>query len=161
LPWRSALGIAVGVVVAVLAVGTMRQLSPANLEDELANVFPVAAVKVARAGNYPGPLYNTFDWGGFLIWRLPEHPVSMDGRSNIHGDRRVWRSYRTSVGQTGWDADEELRSARLVILPAGLALTELLSRESDYDLVYKDRVAAVFTRRQPDVMADDRRPFAR
>jgi len=147
LPWRSAAVGVVGVLVVVLALGVQRKLSETTLEAEVAKTYPEAAVEFIKNRRYPGPLYNTFDWGGFLIWRLPEYPVSMDGRSNIHGDERVVRSYMTSVGGKGWDADEELRSAGLVILPVDIALSALLRRSPLYDVAYMDDVAAVFTRR--------------
>jgi hypothetical protein len=147
LPWKSAVIGAVALLVPVLGLAIHRDLSETNLEAEVAKMYPVAAVEFVKERGYSGPLYNTFDWGGFLIWRLPQRPVSMDGRSNIHGDERVVRSYLTSLGHKGWDTDEDLRSARLVVLPAGLALTALLSRSPLYDVAYIDDVAAVFTRR--------------
>ncbi len=29
------------------------------------------------------PLFNPCGWGGYLIWRLPNMPVSIDGRPNL------------------------------------------------------------------------------
>lgn len=150
LPWRSAAIGVLGLLVPVVGLAINRNLSETNLEAEVAKTYPVAAVEFVKGRGYPGPLYNTFDWGGFLIWRLSQHPVSMDGRSNIHGDERVVRSYLTSLGRKGWDTDEDLRSARLVILPTDIALAELLRRSPLYDLAYMDDVAAVFTRRDPE-----------
>jgi hypothetical protein len=157
LRWRAIAIGALGLLVCVLGLAISRNLSETNLEAEVAKMYPVAAVDVVKQRGYPGPLYNTFDWGGFLIWRLPQHPVSMDGRSNIHGDKRILRSYSTSTARKGWDTDEELRSARLVILPVDLPLTALLRRDSAYDLAYMDHAAAVFTRRDPEVTMDPRR----
>ena len=157
LRWAPAIAGTVLLCTIVTAVAMWRNLSATSLEASLAAEYPVAAVAAVKHHRYPGPLYNTFDWGGFLIWQLPEHRVSMDGRTNIHGDHRIWRSFVTSMGQKGWDTDEELHSARLVILPAGLALAELLRREPDYELVYEDAVAVVFTRREHRDAVDGRR----
>ena len=32
--------------------------------------YPVAAVEFVQSHHLQGPLYNTFDWGGYLIWAL-------------------------------------------------------------------------------------------
>ena len=147
LPWRSGIAAVLGTVGAIAAIASGRHLTPSTLEAAVAKKYPVAAVSAVKERGYPGPLYNTFDWGGFLIWQLPEHRVSMDGRTNVHGDERLRRSIRTWTGHVGWDSDEELRSARLVIGPVDAALTQLLRRDRRYELVYNDDVAMVFTRR--------------
>jgi hypothetical protein len=150
LRWGAVVTIVVVVGILVAAVVMRRQLSKTTLEAAVAEAYPAAAVAAIKERGYPGPLYNTFDWGGFLIWRLPDHRVSMDGRSNIHGDVRVWRSFLTSIGRPGWNTDEELRTARLIILPVNLTLTELLRQDAHYDVVYEDAVTAVFTRRESE-----------
>lgn len=42
------------------------------------SAYPVAALAPLRAAR--GPLLNEYDWGGYLIWAAPEHPVFIDGR---------------------------------------------------------------------------------
>jgi hypothetical protein len=91
-----------------------------------------------------GPLYNHFNWGGYLIWALPRLPVSMDGRTNLHGDQRVERSFKTWSGVRGWESDPELMQARLVIGGVDDALTSAMRTDSRFKLVYEDAIAAVF-----------------
>ena len=86
--------VAVAAVV-VLFVVALATRSPATLEAKTREVFPDGAAAAIQQGRHPGPLYNHFNWGGYLIWRLPDLPVSMDGRSNLHGDERIVRSVRT------------------------------------------------------------------
>src|SRR5262249_18065075 len=104
------------------------------------------------------PLYNHLTWGGYLIWRLPGRPVSMDGRVNLHTDERMVRAFHTEDGlrswmghpDEGWSTDPELAQARLVILPVGSALTSLLRRDRRFRLVYEDAVAVVFVANQSE-----------
>ena len=105
--------------------------------------YPVAAVKFINEKNYSGPLYNHFNWGGYLIWALPRVPVSMDGRMNLHGDQRIERSVNTWSGLRGWESDPELMKARLVIGSVNDPLTNLMRTYSRFKLVYEDAVAAV------------------
>ena len=40
--------------------------------------YPAGAAEALRGGS--GVLLNEFDWGGWLIWNVPERPVFVDGR---------------------------------------------------------------------------------
>ncbi|WP_088256314.1 hypothetical protein [Fimbriiglobus ruber] len=58
------------------------------------------------------------------------------------------RAMATWNGEPGWDADPDLKSARLVIAPQGMMLTELLrERFEEWQMVYEDATAVVFCRR--------------
>ncbi|MFN7930527.1 MAG: hypothetical protein U0Y68_21905 [Blastocatellia bacterium] len=124
-----------------------RGISEATLQNELAKTFPVAAAQVVAERNYSGPLYNHFNWGGYLIWRLPQLPVSIDGRGNLYGDQAIQHSIKTWEGTPQWDKDTELAAARLVIADVNMPLAALLSRDSRFERVYQDAVAAVFIAR--------------
>ena len=136
--------VVVALAVAIYLIGLHRQISEQQLESVVEQRFPVAAVKFINEKNYYGPLYNHFNWGGYLIWTLPRLLVSMDGRMNVHGDQRIERSVNTWSGLRGWESDPELIKARLVIGGANHALTNLMRRDSRFKLVYEDAVAAVF-----------------
>ena len=45
----------------------------------------MAAAEYIRAHQLPEPLFNSFPWGGFLTWYLPEYPVAIDGRTDLYG----------------------------------------------------------------------------
>ena len=125
-------------------------ISRTTLEAQLADRYPAAAVAFVDQHQYPGPLYNPFNWGGYLIWRLPRLPVSMDGRSNIHGDDRINRAATIWDGTGDWSHDPELAASRLVIADVARPLTTLLARDDRFRIVYEDAVAAVFVRRTAD-----------
>ncbi len=111
-----------------------------------AKEMPVQAVKVVRERQYPGPLFNDYNWGGYLIWQLGQ-PVTIDGRAGLYGDANINRSIATWAGGPEWASDPQLQSARLVIAPVEDALTQLLRLDPHFQLVYEDTVAAVFVRR--------------
>ena len=130
--------------VAIYLIGLRRQISEQQLESVAERRFPVAAVKFINEKNFPGPLYNDFNWGGYLIWALPRLLVSMDGRTNLHGDQRIEQSFNTWSGLRGWESDPELMKARLIIGDVKYALISLMRTDSRFKLVYEDGVAAVF-----------------
>jgi hypothetical protein len=140
----------VGAVMAVLVVvGRLRHISEEHLQAVLAERYPVAAAAVIEERGYPGPLYHHFDWGGYLIWRLPHLPVAMDGRTNVHGDARIEQSLRTWTGKRGWTSDPELTAARLILAGVDWPLASLLRLDARFTLVYEDAIAVVFIA-QPD-----------
>ena len=51
---------------------------------------------------------------------------------------------RTWNGEPGWDADPELRSAKLVIAPPGAPLTALLRARAEWHVAHEDATAVVF-----------------
>jgi hypothetical protein len=135
------------VFVAVVIFARVRNISESSLESVVGEKYPVAATAVVEERGYTGPLYNHFNWGGYLIWRLPNFPVAMDGRTNVYGDERIRRNLDTWAGGREWASDTELGSARLVIAGMNYPLTSLLRFDSRFELVYEDKIAAVFVAR--------------
>jgi hypothetical protein len=139
-----------GTAMALLAAGLtilagfhMMQVNNARLAKDLAKYMPVQAVEAVKAKSYGGPLFNDYNWGGYLIWAL-RMPVSIDGRQNLYGDQRIDRSLATWSAQPDWVSDAQLTSARLVIGPVKAGLNQVLRMDPRYQLVYEDGVAAVF-----------------
>lgn len=109
--------------------------------------YPAGAVEHLREHRPPGPLYNHFNWGGYLIWALPEYPVGMDGRTNLYGEERLDRAFHAWNGDPGWDQDRDLLAAGVVMGPKNLkvALTDLVrGANTRWRVVYEDDVAVVF-----------------
>jgi hypothetical protein len=148
--WRAGM-VSGGVALLVLLTITVRHISNANMEREAAKLFPVEAAKFVAEKDYPGPLYNDFNWGGYLIWTLPQYPVSVDGRTNLHGDERILRFGRIWAGSPSWRDDPDLGAAGLVIAGAEMPLCGLLALDERFELVYQDDVARVFVRKSPRV----------
>jgi len=135
-------------VIAVLAVTWRRyDINTSWIEMSLAGRYPEAAVRYVEAHHLQGPLYNDFTSGGYLIWRLPSIPVSMDGRTNVHGDDRV-KAYADSLrGLPGWENDADLARANLIIWPTKSPLPGLLRCDPRFKQVFSDPQATVFVRR--------------
>ncbi len=142
LTWTAALA-------ALTAVVVWRQdLSKGRLQRAIAEVFPARAADFVIQKGYAGPVYNHLNWGGYLIWRWPDLPVVIDGRTNLHGEERLQRNEDTWHARPGWRDDPELASAGLVIGARSLPLTALLRRDDRFELKYEDALAVVFVRRR-------------
>jgi hypothetical protein len=134
------------VVVCVIGILNYRGFSEAKVEENTAKLYPVHAAAFVESQGYAGPLYNHFNWGGYLIWRLPQFKVSMDGRANVHGDARIKQSIKTWNGESHWSEDLELDEAGVAIVQKNMALSSLLRLDPRFQLTYQDETAVVFVR---------------
>jgi hypothetical protein len=138
--------VAAGVLLVLFAVSFSRHLSEAGHREAVARTFPEAAVAYLKRHPQPGPLFNNMNWGGYLIWALPELPVSIDGRTNLHGDDRLRRHVRTVFGPHPLE-DRELAEAQVVLIGADTPLPDLLTASGRFEVVYRDNLAVVLVAR--------------
>jgi hypothetical protein len=142
--WRNRVFVGAGVLAVLLLSYRRNDVSNDWIAMQVAGSFPEAAAGHIEKLHLPGPLYNDFTWGGYLIWRLPGLRVANDGRTNVHGDARVEQDANVWNGKPGWDSDSELAAANLIVADKKYALTELLRRDRRFRLVFEDKDATVF-----------------
>jgi hypothetical protein len=136
---------AVWVFVLAAVVGGFRYYGVSNdfLEMQVMGGFPETSARYIEAHHLAGPLYNDFNWGGYLLWRLPELTVAIDGRTNVHGDERVDHFGAMWSGKPMWATDAELLNANVVVAKKDSALASLLRLDPRFKIVYEDVQAAV------------------
>jgi hypothetical protein len=146
--WEKPL-LAVFLLVVFLA-AIIRIPSGEALMNQVSQAFPVKACDFIRANQLPGPLFNTYSWGGFLIWYLPEYPVSIDGRLNLYGDEINERYFKVTSGTQRLETDPSFTRARIILLErnSGMlkALTTLPALREQFRVAYQDDVATVLVR---------------
>lgn len=147
LPARALLASVVAAGLLLFAGFRAMHVDNAILQTEVSKSLPAKAVQAIHAGGYAGPVFDDYNWGGYLIWSL-RMPVSMDGRASFYGDEKITRSIKTWNGEPDWASDPALQAAGVVIAPVKAALTQLLRTDAHYQLVYQDDIAAVFVPRR-------------
>jgi hypothetical protein len=122
---------------------------PRGLPDFLpkvgvADIFPAGAVEFLRQTRPPGPLFNDYGWGGYLIWRLyPDYRVSIDGRAAVHGPKRFADHIEIADVRPRWRQTLDQTGARLVLIHARSPLAIALKAAPDWRVLYEDKVAVV------------------
>ena len=71
----------------------------------------------------------------------------MDGRTNLYGVEKASHSVEVWAGVSTWSSDPELDAAGLVVAQIDQPLTSLFKQDPRFDLVYEDKIAAVFVAR--------------
>jgi hypothetical protein len=152
--WVRCLAVAGMLLAAAAGLWRARGLTEERQWQAVAETFPVEAARLVRERGCPGPLFNQFDWGGYLIWSLPDLPVAIDGRTNLHGEvrldryNRVWAGLPDLEGRS-WQDDPDLSASGVIIAPKETALAELLRFDPRFEEVpTDDPVARVFIRRK-------------
>lgn len=107
--------------------------------------FPRAAVAELRE-QPPGRLANPYNWGGYLIYRAPEFPVSMDGRNDMYGARLLERQMLLEELRPGWNEFLSDNDVRYVLWQRAAPLAEALRLVDGWSLLYEDRRAVLFER---------------
>jgi len=129
---------------------------------------PASATDFIAENHIAGHLFNTYEQGGYLIWRLwPQQRVFMDGRSLSEA---AYRDYQTILFNKGAAADQIVgaRAERLqhygvevvamntidyvsgAIYPLALALANPAT--TDWQLVHDDAQEVIFLRQPPPGM---------
>ena len=119
--------------------------------------FPQRATEFIARENLPAEIFNTYDEGGYVIWRLgPKRRDYIDGRDTLFGLERVQlhRQLLESPPDSAIWNDETSRYNINTILFArgdGIARGHLkeFCASSAWRPVYLDEVSAVFVRRTP------------
>jgi hypothetical protein len=165
LPWRPKLPGFAGVVMAALLAGGLAwglvrgsffQLRTADWK------LPSAAAEFILRNNVPAPLFNTYEHGGYLIWRLwPRQRVFIDGRAlneSVYRDyRRILYNFGGRPFEMGGPRTELLARYQIgaivmntfeyvtgAVYPLAVALAHPAQQE--WKLVYEDPQAMVFLR---------------
>lgn len=131
-------------VVLLLVIARNTGFDTRGLDRAVSSQYPVDASNFMRRNDLPGPLYNDFAWGGFLIWYMPNYPVAIDGRTDLYGDDIDFMTHRSMSGDYAGDAF--LQRSRTVLIPKASPLAEALRTDSQFRLVYEDGIATIFIR---------------
>lgn len=132
------------VAVALLTGASVWSLSSQRLLRQVAESYPLGAVSYIHQHHLQGPLLNELSWGGFLIYAVPDIPVSMDGRTNVHTQDEILRSFPLWNGESGWQNRPEIQHANLIISDHSWPLAFLLRSDPRFRLVYEDKTAVLF-----------------
>jgi hypothetical protein len=119
---------------------------PEALLAKAARSYPVAASDYIREHHLPQPIFNAFEWGGFLSWYLPDYPVAIDSRVDLYGDDFVIDYTQMMSAKLRYSDFPALANAATIVLPHSAIIAQALSTLPAYKVVYSDDVATVLAK---------------
>jgi hypothetical protein len=119
----------------------------AELESDVVKAFPVQAVKYLRQHPVPLPMFNTYNFGGYLLWA--DEKVFIDGRFDPYKRGGALEDY-FQVTKLQPRALAVLRGygVRSCLLQPSEPLATMLGALPEWQLVYADELSVLFVRRQ-------------
>jgi hypothetical protein len=136
-------------LMAVMLAGMIHYFpSRKQIEDNVAVHFPVGAVKYLKEHPVPGPMFNTYGFGGYLVYsRSNENKVFIDGRSELYEDGGVFADYlyisRIKPGLLSVMRNYGIESC---LLNREEPLTVFLAAMPEWKQVYADQMSVIFVR---------------
>jgi len=135
------------VVVALALVKIQQPLRPAFNKARERETLPVGAVAWIEQHEPEGEIFNHYNWGGYLIWRLwPEYRVFVDGRTDLYGDAFLGQYLSIQLGEAGYADRLREHGVGLVLVPPGSGLATRLACDGGWTEAYRDSVAAVWVK---------------
>lgn len=121
----------------------------AMLQKRLPEHFPVNATHFIRAHPLDGPVFNYYEWGGYLEWELPQMKMFIDSRVDIFEYKGVLRDYVKIA--TLNDSEELLDryAIRYVLYAPTTGLAYHLGKSPAWREIYRDHDAVLFARVAP------------
>ncbi|HET7212130.1 MAG TPA: hypothetical protein VFL79_00960 [Terriglobia bacterium] len=138
---------AVLIIAIVLAIGRGVP-SGKDLAKTVAKDFPVSAVQYMQHHPVPGPIYNDYGFGGYILWAMgPAQKVFIDGRGDFYERAGVFSDF-LSVQDIHPDALAILRTYRVnsCIIQRESPLATLLRARPGWKEIYKDPLSSIFVR---------------
>ncbi|UCG25459.1 MAG: hypothetical protein JSW55_05560 [Chloroflexota bacterium] len=114
-------------------------------EAAIAGRYPEAAVDyLVENGLDDQRGYNSYNWGGYLIWR--GLPVYVDGRADVYGDEFLHYYRRTFDLTERWRQPLDDYEVDYVLVEHHSPLSNLLTASDRWQLAFDDNLASIFTR---------------
>ncbi len=149
------------VLIACVVMGVVRYFpSGEELERLNAEHFPAAAVEYLEHHSVPEPMYNSYGFGGYLVWsRGPEHKVFIDGRGDVYERGGVLADYIHISGlRPGTLAVLDAYGVRSCLVERDEPLATLLASSSRWQRIYVDDVSSLFIATKPSEMSLPKAP---
>jgi hypothetical protein len=120
-----------------------------NREVETAH-YPAAALDWIEENGLAGRrVYNSYNWGGYLLWR--GIPVFVDGRADVYGDAFLDEYVLAYQLRGNWRRPLERYGVEYVLIESGASLEALLEESDGWRRVYRDALAVIFERDLQDL----------
>ena len=112
---------------------------------------PVSAVAYLADRGLPAPLFNTYEWGDYLLWAgPPDNPPFVNSHAHLIPEE-IWGDYMAIAhGEEGWEFGLDRYGINTVLLDQRVRgpLIDSFKRSERWKLEYEDDVAAIFVRHE-------------
>lgn len=109
---------------------------------------PISYAAANAIRDCPGPIFNTYEAGGPLMWFVPQQPVFVDGRVEAYPLELLERSRRADLFADYRQLFHDY-AVRCAVVPTGSPMGRALSRDETMRQIFIDDRWTVFALRAP------------
>jgi len=149
LPTRLTHWINTGLLILLLIPAGLKMRLPLLAETNkraIAEAYPQAAIEYLKNSTRKGNLFNSYNWGAYLIWELyPERLSFVDGRTDLFDDAILEQYITVWRGEDPWGKILSDWKIMLVMVEPEAPL-HLRLELAGWDLLYEDNQAVIMSR---------------
>lgn len=109
--------------------------------------LPIDAVNFILANGINGKMFNDYDHGGYLIYRLyPSRKVFIDGRADVYGDNFIKTYIDIYGGTASWKEKFNEIGINYVISRKNAPIRQLLLADRNFKEIYVDKWHSVLAK---------------
>ena len=109
--------------------------------------FPKAAADWLLEHAPAGNLFNSYNWGGYIIWRMyPQERVYIDGRADIYGDTFIFDYLSIYNTAPGWETKLDDQGIQTVLVESTAPLANMLRQSQSWHVAFSDKLSTVFVK---------------
>jgi len=108
--------------------------------------FPVDAVTWLEANPQSGQMFNEFDWGGYILFKLwPQYEIFMDGHTHIYGEKLTREYEQVITLSDNWESILGKYQVTWAIVRVQSPVARALESEG-WKSLYQDKTANILHR---------------
>lgn len=112
-------------------------------EDAFAEQVPVAGTDYLLDHPVEGPLFNSYNWGGYVVWKLyPAYLSFVDGRTDLFEDEILEDYVRAWRAETGWREIFDTWDIQVAMLEPFAPLARELEWQG-WESIYRDGLVVI------------------
>jgi hypothetical protein len=117
----------------------------AENEKVFATFLPLKAAEFLTDSELEPNLFNSYNWGAYLLWRLPDYPVFVDGRTDLYNDEIIDEWFQVVRAEPGWQSVLDRWDVQIVLLEPELPIIAELE-QANWLQIYADEQAVIYRR---------------
>ena len=131
------------VIVLVVTLGFIKVID--DQPKSVSESYPEAAVDWTVENKPESKIFNSYNWGGYLIWRLyPDYLVYIDGRADLYGAEFVTEFFSIYSIKPGWEEKLDQENIRMVFIESDSVLANALRRSATWNIEFEDDLSVIF-----------------
>ncbi|MBL8078647.1 MAG: hypothetical protein JNM55_11840 [Anaerolineales bacterium] len=114
--------------------------------SEVDKNYPTDAIAWISDHKPAGRLFNSYNWGGYILWNLQQYPVFIDGRADLYGNEIISQWQSVASAQANASAILDQWDVNIVLMESNSPVVKLLKADQ-WEITFQDEMSVVLIRK--------------